>query len=162
MKLDTALKYRGPVRDLVDGEFPDEFVERVSIVKGKRHYSARLLYGAHTQTVESRHMKFKESGRVDIRFAAGLKRACNELYLSWLDLCGDITTEPPKSCPSDQHKTWTPYRTEAAFVPCDGHWRCLGCGWLLDSDGNRIHEQYSPIVRAPRGSHSRKSRRGHE
>lgn len=133
----------GPVRDILDGLYPDEFVESVSLLRGRSRWTCIVEYGALSAKDTNSELRVRHSGRVEARWAGRLKQILDDLYTQWLGWRGDVTTEPPKDCPNDAHREWNPYRTPAAFLPDDGLWRCVGCGWLLDSDGTRIHEHYS-------------------
>lgn len=158
----TLLKQRGPVRDYVDGEFEDEFLDHCHLERGPKVWTVVCEYGAERFTHEQNHLLVLTTGRVDLKWALRLRAALRLLYAEYLDWRGDVTTEPPKGCPNDIHRDWNPNYSrlnDPTFAPDDGYWRCLGCGWLLDSDGLRIREKYSMIAPEPRAGTKKGGRR---
>ena len=140
--LSPLLKRHGPVSDLIEGYFPDDFVDAIKLRPGTKTWSVEMEYGAHKITRAIKHLTVHRQGRVKIGWAARLKRALKDLYPLYLDWRGDVEGEPPAKCTNEVHKPWHDYRADVAFLPEDGHWRCVGCGWLYDANGNRVRERY--------------------
>lgn len=163
--LESLMNWRGPVRDLIDGNYPEEFIGAVRLIRTGSRWSVRVKWGANVRQVREENLRVRVSGRVQLRWAARLKRVVDDLYIDWLHWLGDVTTEPPADCPNDVHKPWHAehsHLNDPSFVPDDGHWRCLGCGWLVDTDGRRVREVYSEISDKPRPGQRVRSRWGAE
>ncbi len=150
--LRSIINRQGPVRENVDGMYPDEFIDAVTLEVKGRHLLVEVSYGAHKDATFHKHLRTRSAGRVGDRFTAALVSVLNDLYVSWLGWRGDITTEPPKDCPNDVHAKWADEPVGVHFVPDSGLWRCIGCGWLVDADGTRIREHYDSVAVQPRGA----------
>ena len=149
--LRSIINRQGPVRENVDGMYPDEFIDAVTLVPAQRHFLVMVKYGAHVDSAIHKHLRLAR-GKVGKIFTAALVSVLNDLYVSWLGWRGDITTEPPKGCPNDVHAKWADEPVGVHFVPDSGLWRCIGCGWLVDADGTRIREHYDSVAVQPRGA----------
>jgi hypothetical protein len=140
----------GPVRDRVDGSYPEDFIDSVRLHRRGNHFLVRVKRWGYTDATVHKHLRVRLGGRVGPRFAAALESTLNDLYVTWLGWCDDVTTEPPKSCPNEVHAKYAPDPVGVHFVPDNGLWRCVGCGWLIDTDGTRIRERYDDVAETPR------------
>lgn len=143
--LAVLVKYRGPLRLALDGRYPDEFLESVRLIRSEYDtWDLRVRWGDYSETAVL-GLEVEYEGRVSEDFAEVVMHGADSLVAGWLEEHGLLTSAPPEGCPNEVHKEWHDNYSrfdDPAFVPDDGLWRCVGCGWLLDSDGTRIRETY--------------------
>ena len=95
--LPTLLRKPGPVANLIDGYFPDDFVAAIKLRRGTKSWALEIEYGVHKITRAVKQLPVLMNGSVKVGWAARLKRALKDLYPLYLEWCGGVEGEPPAS-----------------------------------------------------------------
>ena len=135
--------YEGPVKGLLE-HYAEHFLRcaRLRRVSGQAWYLELWLDGEPTTRSDTWGPSGKLYGPVTEEWARSLEWQAFDLWRAYQVITGGITSEPPGECPNVRHVVQWESVSSPEWVPDSGHWRCIGCGWLVDSDGVRVREEY--------------------